>query len=31
VRQADGVHLNVTGARIAADLIAQRLHVDGLA
>lgn len=30
VRQADGVHLNVTGARIAAELIARRLRADGL-
>jgi hypothetical protein len=30
VRQADGVHLNVTGARIAAQLIARRLRADGL-
>jgi lysophospholipase L1-like esterase len=31
VRQADGIHLNVAGARIAARLIAARLRADGLA
>jgi hypothetical protein len=29
VRQADGIHLNVAGARIAARLIVRRLRADG--
>ena len=28
-RQPDGVHLSTTGARVAADIIARRLHADG--
>jgi lysophospholipase L1-like esterase len=30
VRQADGVHLSVTGARIAAEVVIRRMRVDGL-
>jgi lysophospholipase L1-like esterase len=30
VRQADGIHLNVAGARIAANLIVKRLRADGI-
>jgi hypothetical protein len=28
-RQPDGVHLSIAGSRVAADIIARRLHADG--